>query len=62
MSEYAQVENNIVVNVVEAEADWIALQPGTWIEYTNANPCGIGWAVENGVCVLPPPPPAPPSE
>jgi hypothetical protein len=59
MSEYAQVENNIVVNVVEAEADWIALQPGTWILYDNANPCAIGWAVENGACVIPPVPPTP---
>lgn len=62
MATYAQVENNIVVNTVVADSDWIAEQPGTWIEYTDANPCGIGWAVENGVCVLPPPPPPPPSE
>ena len=62
MATYAQVENDIVVNVVDADAAWIATQPGEWIEYTNANPCGIGWAVEDGVCVLPPPPPAPPSE
>jgi hypothetical protein len=62
MATYAQVENNIVVNVVDADAAWIAEQPGEWIEYTDANPCGIGWAVEDGVCVLPPPPPPPPSE
>jgi hypothetical protein len=61
MATYAQVEDNIVVNVVDADAAWIAEQPGEWIEYTDANPCGIGWAVEDGVCVLPPPPP-PPSE
>lgn len=60
METYAQVENNIVVNVVEADAAWIALQPGEWIEYTDANPCAIGWAVENGACVIPPPPPKPP--
>tara|TARA_R110000822_G_C15175724_1_gene479794 strand:+ start:576 stop:767 length:192 start_codon:yes stop_codon:yes gene_type:complete len=57
---YAQVENNIVVNVVEATADWIAAQPGEWIEYDAANPCGIGWDVENGICILPPPPPPDP--
>ena len=62
MATYAQVENNIVVNTVVADAEWIAEQPGEWIEYTDANPCGIGWAVKNGVCVLPPPPPPPPSE
>jgi hypothetical protein len=62
MATYAQVENDIVVNVVDADAAWIAEQPGEWIEYTDANPCGIGWAVEDGVCVLPPPPPPLPSE
>lgn len=60
MAEYAQVENNVVVNVVEADATWIAEQPGTWIEYDAVNPCAIGWAVENGACVIPPPPPPQP--
>lgn len=59
MSTYAQVENNIVVNVVEADAEWIAEQPGEWILYDAANPCAIGWDVVNGACVIPPPPPEP---
>ena len=59
MSEYAQVENNVVVNVVEADAAWIAEQPGAWIEYTDENPCAIGWAVVDGACIVPPPPPLP---
>ena len=59
---YAQVENNVVVNVVEADAEWIALQPGTWILYDEANPCAIGWDVVGGACVIPPPPPTPPFE
>ena len=54
---YAQVENNIVVNVVVASAEWIAQQPGTWILYTTENPCAIGWTVTNGVCDISPPPP-----
>lgn len=62
MGTYAQIENNIVVNTVVADAAWIAEQPGTWIEYDAEHPCSIGWSVENGVCVLPPPPPPPPSE
>jgi len=62
MASYAQVENNIVVNVVTADAAWVAGQPGEWIEYTDANPCGIGWDVENGQCVLPPAPPPHDSE
>jgi len=60
MANYAQVENNVVVNVVVADADWIAQQLGEWIEYDDAHPCAIGWDVENGVCVVPPPPPTPP--
>jgi hypothetical protein len=56
MAEYAQVENNIVVNVVDADAAWIAQQPGEWIEYTAENPCIIGCDVVDGACVLPPPP------
>ena len=59
MATYAQVENDIVVNVVVADAEWIAEQSGEWIEYTEANPCSIGWAVEDGVCVIPPSPPPP---
>lgn len=57
MADYAQVENNVVVNVVVADAEWIAQQPGEWIEYDEAHPCAIGWDVQNGVCVVPPPPP-----
>jgi hypothetical protein len=60
MAEYAQVENNIVVNTVVADAEWIAQQPGTWIEFDAEHPCSIGWDVVNGVCVLPPPPPPAP--
>ena len=56
MATYAQVENNIVVNVVDADAAWIATQPGEWIEYTAENPCIIGCDVVDGACVLPPPP------
>lgn len=62
MATYAQVENNVVVNVAEANADWIATQPGEWIEYDENNPCIIGCDVVNGVCVLPPPPEPTPIE
>lgn len=56
MATYAQVKNNIVVNIVEADASWIATQPGEWIEYDSTNPCIIGCDVVDNVCVLPPPP------
>ena len=29
------------------------------IEYTDVNPCAIGWDVVDGVCVIPPAPPKP---
>ena len=60
MATYAQVENDIVVNCVVADAEWIAEQAGEWILYTDENPCGIGWDVVDGVCIIPPPPPQPP--
>lgn len=59
MATYAQVANDIVVNIVLADAEWIAGQPGQWIKCDGTNPFGIGWKVVNGVCVIPPPP-APP--
>ena len=57
MSTFAKVENNIVTNTVVADAEWIAQQSGTWIQYDEDHPCSIGWAVQNGVCVIPPAPP-----
>jgi len=60
MAEYAQVENNVVVNVVEADAAWIAQQPGEWILYTAENPCIIGCDVVDGACVIQTSPPTPP--
>lgn len=57
MADYAQVENKIVVNTVVADAEWIAEQPGTWIEFDETHPCSIGWEVSKGVCVIPPAPP-----
>ena len=59
MATYAQIENDIVINVVVADAEWIAEQSGEWIEYTQAQPCGIGWTVTDGVCDVPPPNPPP---
>jgi hypothetical protein len=59
MATYAQVENDVVVNTVVADAEWVAQQTGEWIEYDDAHPCSTGWAVEDGVCVIPPSPPPP---
>ena len=43
MATYAQLdEANIVLNIVVADSEWIALQSGTWIEYTDEKPACIG--------------------
>jgi len=54
---FAQVENNVVVNVVVADASWAGLLDGVWIEYTDEQPAAIGWAVVNGVAIAPIKPP-----
>jgi len=43
MATYAQLdESNVVVNIVVADSEWVALQSGTWIEYTEENQAYIG--------------------
>jgi hypothetical protein len=43
MSDYAELENDIVVNVVVAESDWVGLTFGVWVAYDNdVNPAMIG--------------------
>jgi hypothetical protein len=47
MATYAQLdEANGVLNIVVADSDWVALQPGTWIEYTDAKPAYIGYTYD----------------
>jgi hypothetical protein len=43
MSTYALIVGDTVVNVVMADADWIATQPGNWHEYDDDRPAAIGW-------------------
>ena len=43
MSDYAQLQEDIVVNVVVADPDWVELTIGVWVEYdNNVNPAMIG--------------------
>lgn len=43
MSEYAELENDIVINIVIADADWSGLTVGVWVAYDDAvNPAMIG--------------------
>jgi hypothetical protein len=58
MSTYALIVDNIVVNIVVADADWIATQPGNWHEYDDDRPAGIGWTWRADVNRAQPPEPA----
>tara|TARA_R110000868_G_scaffold256504_1_gene513221 strand:+ start:1098 stop:1349 length:252 start_codon:yes stop_codon:yes gene_type:complete len=61
MASYAVIENGLVVNVAEAEADYAAEQG--WVLLTEG--AGIGWSYVDGEFVdlrpAPEPMPAPPS-
>ena len=52
---YAIIENGIVANVAEAEADFAAEQG--WVELTGG--AGIGWTYEGGAFIAPPAQPEP---
>lgn len=67
MATYAEINiENIVVNVIVADAEFIATQINkTYIEYTDENPAGIGYEYDpNTELFTPPPAPEPiePSE
>jgi hypothetical protein len=53
------VTNGVVVNVEVVPTDWVNDDPQHLIEYTEKNPAAIGWAVVDGVVIVPPPPPDP---
>lgn len=53
--QYAQIENNTVVNIIEADAAFIATLPGQWLPAGGA--C-IGWLHANGALTAPEPAPA----
>ena len=59
MATYAQLdETNVVVNIVVADSEWIALQSGTWIEYTDEKPAYIGATYDETDDVFFPPQPS----
>ena len=53
------VTDGVVVNVIVVAPDWVNDDPTHLIEYTEANPAGIGWLVEDGVVIVPPAPTKP---
>ena len=59
MSVYAKIENDIVVQVIVAEEDFIATQEGTWIEDTEAvkNAAAIGYTYNSELDAFIPPKP-----
>jgi len=57
MARYAVIENGVVVNVAEADAEFAATQG--WVAAENAD---IGWLYTDGVFTLPVPPAKTPEE
>jgi hypothetical protein len=57
MMNYAHIQNNIVVNVVVADAEWIDAQSEDFVLIENQN-VQIGSSYENGVFVGPQPYPS----
>ncbi len=48
----AQIQNNTVINIIEAESVWSSNGSDTFIASDEA---GIGWELINGVLIAPPP-------
>lgn len=59
--QYAQIQNGTVVNIVLADEEWTATQPGEWVPYTDDNPACIGYGYDEttGVFEQPQPEPTP---
>lgn len=62
ISIYALLENDVVINLVEADAQWIANQPGIWVEIPidpeteNYVSVGVGYTYDpaNNTFIAPP--------
>ena len=57
MSTYAELNtDNIVVNVIVADAEFVATQTDkTYVEYTDENPAGIGYTYDPDTGLFAPP-------
>jgi len=55
MKNYAVIENDLVVNVVVAEDEWVDGQTGEIVEYTDENPAFIGGTFVGGYFYKPQP-------
>lgn len=56
------VTNGVVINVEVVPPNWVNNDPEHLIEYTQDHPAAIGWAVVDGVVIVPPPLPPPDDE
>lgn len=57
MATYAEIdEQNIVVNIIVADAEFVATQPDKeYVEYDDDNPAGIGWTYDPTTNTFTPP-------
>lgn len=53
--QFALIENNIVVNTIIADDEFISQQSGTWLEYNDSRPAYIGTELVDGILVAPQP-------
>lgn len=53
--QFALIENNVVVNIIIADDEFISHQSGTWIEYNDSRPAYVGTELVDGVLVAPKP-------
>ena len=55
MSNFAEIKNNVIVNIIIAETKEIAemVTGGTCIEYTGESPIGIGWGYDGETFTAP---------
>lgn len=56
MTVYAQIANNVVVNVIVADQEFIDALPN-FADYVLLTEGGIGWAYVDGKFIEPPTPP-----
>ena len=56
MTVYAQIANNLVINVIVADQEFIDILPNS-ADYVLLTEGGIGWEYVNGVFIEPPPAP-----
>ena len=52
---YAKINNGFVENVILADAEFVAGQPGVWVDCADVE-CGVGWSYDGTAFHAPAPP------